>query len=115
MENIIFNELVNRDLNVDVGLVNVVTKRIKTVIRYANSLRLILSATRVQSVIMCSRLLQYPTVRKMAQESNSLLRIDDSFKKIIVVKDTPAPWYTEKGILVIGIYDFLLRADSLDI
>jgi predicted AAA+ superfamily ATPase len=43
------------------------------------------------------------------------LRIDDSFKKIIVVKDTPAPWYTEKGILVIGIYDFLLRADSLDI
>ncbi|MFZ1760638.1 MAG: ATP-binding protein, partial [Ruminococcus bromii] len=56
-----------------------------------------------------------PDSEKMAQESNSLLRIDDSFKKIIVVKDTPAPWYTEKGILVIGIYDFLLRADSLDI
>lgn len=63
MENIIFNELVNRDLNVDVGLVNVVQND-KTVILYANSLRLILSATRVQSVIMCSRLLQYPTVRK---------------------------------------------------
>ena len=51
----------------------------------------------------------------MKQESNSLLRIDDSFKKIIVVKDPPAPWYTEKGILVIGIYDFLLNADSLDV
>lgn len=51
----------------------------------------------------------------MQQESNSLLRIDDSFKKIIVVKDAPAPWYTEDGILVIGIYDFLLNANSLDL
>ena len=37
------------------------------------------------------------------------------FKKIIVVKDTPAPWYTEEGILVISIYDFLLNEDSLDL
>jgi len=43
-----------------------------------------------------------------------LLRIDDSFKKIIVVKDTPRPWYTEDGILVISIYDFLLNKNSLD-
>ena len=56
-----------------------------------------------------------PDNEKMKQESNSLLRIDDSFKKIIVVKDTSALWYTEKGILVIGIYDFLLNADSLDV
>ena len=55
-----------------------------------------------------------PDTEKMQQESNSLLRIDDSFKKIIVVKDTPAPWYTENGILVIGIYDFLLNMNSLD-
>ncbi len=43
------------------------------------------------------------------------LHIDDPFKKIIVVKDAPAPWYTEDGILVISIYDFLLNADSLDL
>ena len=55
-----------------------------------------------------------PDEAKMQQESNSLLRIDDSFKKIIVVKDTPAPWYTDDGILVISVYDFLLSADSLD-
>jgi len=55
-----------------------------------------------------------PDDAKMQQESNSLLRIDNTFKKIIVVKDTPAPWYTDDGILVIGIYDFLLNADSLD-
>lgn len=45
----------------------------------------------------------------MKQESNSLLCIDASFKKIIVVKHTPAPSYTEDGILVIGIYDFLQK------
>ena len=56
-----------------------------------------------------------PDNDKMKQESNSLLHIDDSFKKIIVVKDTPAPSYTEDGILVIGIYDFLLKSDSLDL
>jgi predicted AAA+ superfamily ATPase len=55
-----------------------------------------------------------PDEAKMQQESLSLLRIDDSFKKIIVVKDCPAPWYTEEGILVISIYDFLLNGDSLD-
>lgn len=52
--------------------------------------------------------------KKIQQESNSLLRIDDSFKKIIVVKDAPAPTYTDDGILVIGVYDFLLDQDSLD-
>lgn len=50
----------------------------------------------------------------MQQESNSLLRINDSFKKIIVVKDSPSTRYTEDGILVISIYDLLLNADSLD-
>ena len=52
---------------------------------------------------------------KMKQESNSLLHIDDSFKKIIVVKDSPSPWYTEDGILIIGIYDFLLNENSLEL
>ena len=51
----------------------------------------------------------------MNQEVNSLRHIDDSFKKIIVVKDNPAPWYTEDGILVIGIYDFLLTPGSMDL
>ena len=114
MENIIFNELVNRDLNVDVGLVNVVQND-----KNGNPIR-----KQLEGDFVCNKgskryyvqsAFAIPDSEKMAQESNSLLRIDDSFKKIIVVKDTPAPWYTEKGILVIGIYDFLLRADSLDI
>lgn len=55
-----------------------------------------------------------PDAEKLNQESNSLRHIGDSFKKIIVVKDTPAPWYTEDGILVVGVYDFLLNENSLE-
>ena len=45
---------------------------------------------------------------KKNQETNSLQRIDDSFKKIVVVKDDIEPWIDEKGIQYIGIQDFLL-------
>lgn len=55
-----------------------------------------------------------PDSDKMRQEEGSFLRINDSFKKIIIMKDVPAPWYIEEGVLVIGIYDFLLDRKSLD-
>ena len=42
------------------------------------------------------------------QETNSLNRVGDSFKKIVVVKDDIIPWYDEKGIFFIGIQEFLL-------
>lgn len=114
MENIIFNELVNRDLNVDVGLVNVVQND-KNGKPIRKQLEVDFVCNKGSKRYYVQSAFAIPDSEKMAQESNSLLHIDDSFKKIIVVKDTPAPWYTEKGILVIGIYDFLLRADSLDI
>ena len=45
------------------------------------------------------------------QEINSLKRIPDSYKKIVIVKDNIIPWYDENGIAYIGIEDFLLDAD----
>ena len=51
---------------------------------------------------------------KKEQERNSLKRIDDSFKKIIIVKDNIVPRYDEYGIYYIGIKDFLLMDDFLD-
>ncbi len=51
---------------------------------------------------------------KRDQEIRSLVRIPDSFKKIIVVRDHIVPWYDDNGILYIGIRDFLLDAASLD-
>ena len=48
------------------------------------------------------------------QESASLLNIDDSFRKIIVVKDYISPKRNEKGIVTIGLIDFLLKPELLD-
>ena len=51
---------------------------------------------------------------KRLQEINSLVRVSDSFKKIVVVRDNIMPWHDENGILYIGIEDFLLEPESLD-
>ncbi len=52
---------------------------------------------------------------KEIQESRSLMSIDDSFKKIIIVKDHIMPRRNEEGILTIGLFDFLLKENSLDL
>ena len=114
MENVIFNELTSRDLNVDVGVVTVSQKN-KNEKLVRKQLEVDFVCNKGSKRYYVQSAFAIPEDEKMKQESNSLLRIDDSFKKIIVTKDTPAPWYTEKGILVIGIYDFLLHAESLDI
>lgn len=51
----------------------------------------------------------------MEQEQTSLDRIDDSFKKVIVVQDNVAAWHNEKGYLIINILDFLLNPNSLEL
>lgn len=113
MENIIFNELIARNFNVDVGIITATGKD-----NDGKSVR-----KQLEVDFVCNKgskryyiqsAFSIPDREKMEQESNSLLRIDDSFKKIIVVKDLPAPTYTENGILVISVYDFLLNSNSLD-
>ena len=55
-----------------------------------------------------------PTDAKERQESASLLNIDDSFKKIIIVKDYIKPKRNEEGIVTIGLIDFLLKPELLN-
>ena len=55
-----------------------------------------------------------PDEKKIKQEMASLDRIDDSFKKIIIVADNIKPWHTEKGYLIINVMDFLLDTNSLE-
>ena len=55
------------------------------------------------------------TKEKTIQESRSLNNIGDSFKKIIVVKDNIKLWRTDDGIVIMGIQEFLLNKDSLDL
>lgn len=113
MENVIYNELIARNFNVDVGIITATGKD-----NDGKSVR-----KQLEVDFVCNKgskryyiqsAFSIPDREKMEQESNSLLRIDDSFKKIIVVKDLPAPTYTEDGILVISVYDFLLNSNSLD-
>ena len=114
MENIIYNELLIRGFNVDVGIVEhaeknedgkVVRKRLEVdfVCNLGSRRYYIQSAFAI------------PDKGKMEQEQNSLIRIDDSFKKIIVVKDIIKLWRNEKGIVVMSIMDFLLNPNSLDL
>jgi len=56
-----------------------------------------------------------PDREKMEQEQNSLVRIGDSFKKIIIVKDNIKLWRNEEGIVIMGIQEFLLNPNSLDL
>ena len=56
-----------------------------------------------------------PDQAKMEQEQRSLMLTGDFFKRIIITKDTPAPHYNEKGVLIMSVYDFLLDENSLDI
>lgn len=52
---------------------------------------------------------------KRCQEARSLLRVPDSFRKIVVVKDDIVPWHDEDGILYIGIEQFLLEERAIDL
>lgn len=55
-----------------------------------------------------------PTDSKERQESNSLLNIDDAFKKIIIVKDYIKPKRDQLGIITIGLIDFLLKLELME-
>ena len=52
---------------------------------------------------------------KTRQEKRSLMNTGDGFKKMIITKDALAPLYNEAGVLVMNVFDFLLKPDSMDI
>jgi serine/threonine protein kinase len=58
--------------------------------------------------------LTMPTIEKQNQEKRPLLKINDSFKKVVVVKDNIKPYNDENGIGIIGLKDFLLNENCLD-
>ncbi len=113
MENIIYNELLIRGFNVDVGVVPF-SQRDKTGKQTRRQLEVDFVCNKGSKRYYIQSAFAIPDQKKMNQEQRPFFCIDDSFKKIIIAKDVPAPWYTEKGILVMGIYDFLLNSHSLN-
>ena len=114
MENIIYNELIIRGYKVDVGMVEI-KKKNKDGKWTRAQLEVDFIANLGSKKYYVQSALSIPNKEKEVQESRSLVNINDSFKKIIVVKEHIMPRRNEKGILTIGLFDFLLREDSLDI
>ena len=114
MENIIYNELLRRGCKVDVGTLEQrfvdndgkwQRKQLEVdfVVNEGNQRYYIQSA------------LDIPNADKRKQETASLLRINDSFKKILIVKDDIKPWRDDNGILTIPLLDFLINPNSLQL
>lgn len=113
MENVIYNELKIRGFQVDVGVVEFrTTDRNGKSIRKQHEVDFVVNQGSRRYYIQSA--FAMPTDAKERQESASLLNIDDSFKKIIIVKDHIKPKRNEEGIITIGLVDFLLHKDSLD-
>lgn len=114
MENIIYNELRSRGYTVDVGVVekrgiNEEGKDEKKQLEIDFVANMGSKRYYIQSAF------SMPTEEKRNQEKASLLNVNDSFKKIIVVKDVVNVTRDEYGITTMSIYDFLLQDNSLEL
>ena len=114
MENIIYNELLLRGFDIDIGVVeysheNEEGKYVRTYFEID------FIANKGSSKYYIQSALNIETKEKREQETQSLNRINDSFKKIVVIKDDIIPWHDDKGILYLGIQEFLLNPGSIDL
>ncbi len=114
MENIIYNELIIRGFAVDVGIIEH-TIRDKEKKQKQIQLEVDFVCNKGMNKYYIQSAFSIPNEEKMNQETSSLDKINDSFKKIIVTQDFSKPWKTEKGYLIINIIDFLLDSNSLDL
>ena len=113
MENIIYNELLMRGFNVDVGIVEHPEKRDGR--RVVSKYEVDFVCNKGSQRYYIQSAFSLPDDGKMEQEQRSLLLTGDFFKKIIVTKDAVKPWHNEKGVLIVNVQDFLLNSNSLEL
>lgn len=111
MENVIYNELKIMGFNLDVGVVEYSKSESGKSVRVQAEVDFVCNKADKRYYIQSA--LSIPDREKMLQEQNSLTRIADSFKKIIIVKDTIKTHYNEDGVLILNLFDFLLKENSL--
>lgn len=114
MENIIYNELIIRGFTVDVGVVEYNYKDADGKSKQTN-LEVDFVASDGSRKYYIQSALTVGEEEKRLQEVRPYARIPDSFKKIVVIKDSIIPWHDENGILYIGIEQFLLDSDAIDV
>ena len=111
MENVIYNELLIRGFDVDVGVVEHAERNTEgKVVRKHLEVDFVYNLGSRRYYIQSA--FAIPDREKLLQEQNSLVRIGDSLKKIIVVIDRVKLWHNEKGIVIMNIMDFLLNPDN---
>ena len=113
MENAIYNELIYRGYSVDVGVVETRVDEGGKKIRKQLEVDFVVNQFNKRYYIQSAFLIS--DREKYEQEQAPLVKIPDSFKKIVVVGNNSPIWRNEKGITFMGIYDFLLNENSLDL
>ena len=106
MENIIFNELLHRGYAVDVGVIE--ARVMKDGKSEYKQYEVDFIATNGNEKYYIQSAYELSSEAKREQELNSLKRIDDSFQKIVIVKDDIMPYRDEKGIYFTGLFQFLM-------
>ncbi len=112
MENVLYNDLVRRGMSVDVGVVEYNTKDSDGK-KLRKQLEVDFVVNKGDKRFYIQSALSIADPDKKEQETASLLRIPDSFTKIVVVRDYLNPWRDEAGIIYMGIEQFLLDEDIL--
>lgn len=113
MENIVYNELLRRGYNVDVGVVEVNETNEKGIhIKPKYEVDFVCNQGNKRIYVQSAFEMQDSVKEK--QERKSLLNINDSFKKVIILGDVSKPRMDDNGIITMGIFYFLLNEDSLD-
>lgn len=113
MENIIYNDLIRRGYNVDVGVVEYDSKKDGNRKKVQLEVDFVINKGHQRYYIQSA--LSIDSEEKKEQETASLKRIGDSFKKIVVVKNKIIPRHDDDGILYIGVEDFLLDETAIDL
>lgn len=113
MENIVYNELLVREYNVDVGIVDVMAKNVDGK-RVRKQLEVDFVVNQGSQRYYIQVAYDMASEEKQTQELNSLRNIPDSFKKIIIINGTKKPWRNDEGFVIMGMKYFLLNADSLE-
>ena len=112
MENVLYNDLIRRGMDVDIGVVEYNTKD-SAGKKIRKQLEVDFVVNKGEKRFYIQSALSIADPEKKEQEIASLKRIPDSFRKIVVVRDYLNPWQDENGIVYLGIEQFLLNEDIL--
>ena len=113
MENIIYNELLCREYSVDVGVVEIVEMSAGKRSKKQCEIDFVVNKGSKKYYIQSALNVSEPS--KLETELRPLKNTKDFFKKIVISKTSMKPWTDEDGILHLGLYEFLLNENSLEL